>query len=358
MHERSSNEKKGTLLRGVMGAIGLLISIVFCYLLLKDLDADAFFKAVKGASVPWLLASVGCSFFGFCAMAMRSVLLFSPQRELPFGGVLKSILLAFAANNLFPFRLGDVIRIGYMARISGLSPKNCLSTIGLERVLDLCLVLTFFGILVPVLVPELMTSGLLIGGGVFMLVVIGVLAFAGKYPAFVLEQVEEVVGMVHAGLAQKIVHHGRAFLDGLSGLGSPRHGLGAVFWTLCYWAMAPTISWCWFQAFGLELPWYAPMVFVAYISLGTMLPSTPAFVGTYHFFAAHALGTFGVDDGLAASFAIVAHAVNFLPFTLGTVVLFSGEFFSLVRHRDLDADEGAEELDGDVRDEPPEEPAP
>ncbi len=77
-------------------------------------------------------------------------------------------------------------------------------------------------------------------------------------------------------------------------------------------------------AFGLDLPWYAPVLVVAVTALGTALPSSPAFVGTYHYFSALGVSFLGVDQATAASFAIVAHAAAFVPFTLVGMAVFAG----------------------------------
>ena len=62
-----------------------------------------------------------------------------------------------------------------------------------------------------------------------------------------------------------------------------------------------------------------------------MLPSAPGFIGTYHYFAALALGLFGVSTELAASFAIVGHAVAIIPFTILLSPLVAKDIVSLHR---------------------------
>ena len=42
------------------------------------------------------------------------------------------------------------------------------------------------------------------------------------------------------------------------------------------------------RAFGLELPWHAPIILLVMQAIGVMVPSSPAFVGTFH--AAAAIG--------------------------------------------------------------------
>ena len=47
-------------------------------------------------------------------------------------------------------------------------------------------------------------------------------------------------------------------------------------------------------------------------------------MGTYHYFSALGISLLGVDDSVAASFALVAHAVAFVPFTLVGLAVFAG----------------------------------
>ena len=47
-----------------------------------------------------------------------------------------------------------------------------------------------------------------------------------------------------------------------------------------------------------------------------MIPSSPGFVGTYHWFCMQSLALYGVPDSQALSFAVVSHALNTLPFTV------------------------------------------
>jgi len=52
------------------------------------------------------------------------------------------------------------------------------------------------------------------------------------------------------------------------------------------------------------------------IGLGTMVPSSPGYLGTYEFFAINALGLLGVTGTMALSFAFVSHAVTLLGASL------------------------------------------
>jgi hypothetical protein len=73
---------------------------------------------------------------------------------------------------------------------------------------------------------------------------------------------------------------------------------------------------CWLWAFGLDLPLYAPLIVMVFLAIGTMIPSSPGFIGTYHVACAYALELLGVEPAMAASVAIAGHFMATVPWTL------------------------------------------
>ena len=55
---------------------------------------------------------------------------------------------------------------------------------------------------------------------------------------------------------------------------------------------------------------------VVFLSVGTMVPSSPGFIGTFHVAVAYALELMGVDPSMAASVAIASHFMATVPWTI------------------------------------------
>ncbi len=53
-----------------------------------------------------------------------------------------------------------------------------------------------------------------------------------------------------------------------------------------------------------------------------MIPSSPGFVGTYHWFCMKSLSLFGIPESEALSFAVISHALNTIPFTIVGLLYF------------------------------------
>jgi uncharacterized membrane protein YbhN (UPF0104 family) len=115
------------------------------------------------------------------------------------------------------------------------------------------------------------------------------------------------------------------FVSGLVPLKRFGDYIAVVVLSIAIWACyAMVFYWC-LDAFGFRetyrVPWSASLVLLVTTMLRVAVPSSPGYVGTYHYLCQIALTAFAVPRGPALSFAVVAHGVNFLP------VLFVGLAF-------------------------------
>jgi hypothetical protein len=62
-------------------------------------------------------------------------------------------------------------------------------------------------------------------------------------------------------------------------------------------------------------------------STSQAVPSSPGYVGVYHFFANQALVTFGVDQTKAVGIALITHAFSYGPLVIvGLIALWTGGY--------------------------------
>jgi hypothetical protein len=64
------------------------------------------------------------------------------------------------------------------------------------------------------------------------------------------------------------------------------------------------------------------LVLLVITTISVVVPSSPGYVGTWHFLCQVSLAMFGVPASQALSFAVAIHAVNFLP-VLALAILFA-----------------------------------
>jgi len=234
------------------------------------------------------------------------------------------------ANNIFPLRMGEVIRSWYLSRDGGGSRAAIFGTVILERVIDMVTVIGLaFGML------ALLGAGHdgLIARGAYLLVPLAIA------PALVLLALElrpnamigfalKVARPFSARLAEFLDYSLRRFSEGLGVLRSGHHLLRVVGYTLLIWLVASTIPLlAAFAAVGVDLgspldTLAAAWITQAAIGMAVALPSAPGFFGPYHYACKVALERFGIPPETAIALGTLIHAVFWLSLTgLGLAVL-------------------------------------
>lgn len=310
--------------RGWVGslALGMVVSLFFLYLTLRKVAWGDVAGALAGVSLPILSLALITKGMTFLAMGLRSRGTVAPGGTVPLKELVLSHLLGYTGNNILPFRLGELLRVEYLARRHALSRSFLVGTVAIERLLDTATLLAIFGLVVPAVFGRRALSGnflLLAGATVALLVVVVVAARWRRLP----DVVGKVLRPLSAGLAELVGKQTQKVSLGLSSLSDGRWAPRIVAGTVLYWLLALGSMAIIMTAFGLDLPLWAPLLVVAVTALGTALPTSPGAVGTYHYFSALALSLLGVDRATTISFAIVAHGMAFVPYTLVGLVVFS-----------------------------------
>jgi uncharacterized protein (TIRG00374 family) len=304
-----------------------VVSALFLWLMLRQVDAGRVWRELRQLSLLRLALCLVPMAAALSMMTSRSLVLLAPMRRFHPLLLFKSVLVALAGNNLLPMRMGELLRVAYLARHGTLPYGTCLAVVGVERLLDLlCLALLFFCLL-PVVVVPLPRAAVIVGltaatGGALALL-LGIARYPDRFAALV-RALFRIAGQRAAGwIAAKV----EPFARGLTCLSSPGRGIAALFFSLVFWCAQALTFFVFVWAFDLRLPWYAPGVVLIFIAFGVALPSSPAYVGTYHYFFQLALTLMGVEASRGASVAIVSHAASVVPITSLAAILLSHELF-------------------------------
>ena len=308
--------------RVAFAVIGLAISGLFLYLTLRRTDLAGVADALATVSLPVLslaLVTRGCAFL---ALGLRSRATVAPAKQVAYKDLMLSHLLGFTGNNVLPFRLGELLRIDYLARKADLSRSFLVGTVAVERLLDSVTLLVLFALAAPVVLGRSSLAGsfqaLTVATGLAV-----VAATAAARWRIMPAMLSRVLAPLSPHLATAVADKAALVEDGLSSISSARWAPQALGATALYWFSMMVSIRVVIAAFSLELPWYAPVPILAITALGTALPSAPGFVGTYHYFSALAVSMLGADPATAASFAIVAHATGVVPYTSVGLVVFA-----------------------------------
>jgi hypothetical protein len=231
-------------------------------------------------------------------------------------------MVGFGSGMAVP-RAGEIVRPYLVSRRHPVSVSAGFATIVLERIVDLLTVLFLLGLYLYVLpapaaqthgplLSLLQRGGLFVGMGALVLVLV-LLAFhlkAEKALAFfdrLLRKLPSWLGKPIAGIL-------RSFSEGLAVLQAPPSTLLVIFGlSFLIWLLID-LGFHWTHlAFGLDLPFRATFLLVAFLTVGVAIP-TPGMVGGFHAFYLIALHeAFGVPNDTAVAVGLTAHVLSTLP---------------------------------------------
>jgi uncharacterized protein (TIRG00374 family) len=263
--------------------------------------------------------------------ALRWRYLTDPIRPLPTGALFRAVCVGFMANNVFPLRMGEVVRAWYLGRETGVPVAAVFGTVILERVIDtLMVVVLAMGV---VLAGRAGDDGGFLEVYALLLLPIAVLPFAAlgalRYaPTPFLRAVRFLLRPFPRRFADGVESQLRRFQEGLGALRGGVHLFWIFLHSLSIWLVASTLPViAGFQALGIRFPSTAEEVaagwaMLAAIGVAVAVPSTPGFVGPFHLAARVALQRFGVAPETAVACGTVIHAVMWVTITgLGLLVL-------------------------------------
>ena len=123
----------------------------------------------------------------------------------------------------------------------------------------------------------------------------------------------------------------RKFSTGLYALRTARHFALLSTLTLILWSGEVCVMYICFQAFSIPVPFVAAVVTVVFLSVGSMLPSAPGFIGTYQLFIVAALTLYAVPESnaFALSMFMNIYAIVMISFLGLLAVVFSGGLVNL-----------------------------
>lgn len=297
--------------------VGLAVSALAIVVVASRVDGAAVWDALRQADPFWLAAAVPLRAASLSAMAVRSQVLLRPIVDVSFSTAWVSHLVGFVGNNLLPFRAGELLRVAWLKRRSGASGTALLSAAALERLLDLLVLLVVFLVALPSMVIDLDPGAAPWIVATLLFAVLGLSVGVSHRPDDFVAFVERVSAAAGRRVSRVLRDRAHRFAVGLAGLSSARAVVLAVVATMVYWTVSVAGVSLWLVAFGLDLAWSAPLIIIVYLAFGTLLPSAPGFVGTYHLAATSALLLLGVDEATAVSVAVAGHFVSFVPWTVG-----------------------------------------
>jgi len=298
---------------------------------IRDVDFKLVSEAIGRANW-WILLGWSIPAYLMCVLlrALRWRHLTNPIQRITTAPLFRAVSIGFMANNIFPLRMGEVIRAWYLARETGAPTAAVFGTVILERVVDTVTVIAMAALALGLWGAE---AGGLLAKGVILLIPVAVAPLAAlvalrvapdrfiAFAGWVLKPFPERIGEYVEGALGR-------FGQGLGALSGGIH----LFWIAAYsvviWLVASTIPiLAAFAALRIDLGSASETLVAAWVTqsavgMAVAIPSAPGFFGTYHAACKLALEPFGVSPETAVALGTLVHGVFWLSLTLlGLLVL-------------------------------------
>lgn len=300
--------------------LSILISVAGLYLGFRKFDVQKFLDALRQTHLILFIISMGIMIFMTYLRAWRWQYLVMPIKKISMKDMFAAEMICYFGNNVFPMRLGEVLRSYSLSKMSRVSAVSIFGTVITERILDtsvFLLIVMLSAILFPSMPATVRLIGLLTAIFIVILVVI-IYIFRSRNIS--------IVGFLRKRLSKysqsKVYDFIKRLLSGISTLRHTPH-LGLIITqSIIVWLIS-LINF-WIMGATLETYFTLPQLLLIFFVTSAIIsiPSAPGYVGTYHAGAIGILLYFGMELSKAQALAVIMHAVGFISLTLIGLIYF------------------------------------
>jgi uncharacterized protein (TIRG00374 family) len=292
--------------------IGIVISVVFLVLAFRKVEWHEVMHAWRGAYPFLMVVGIVLLVGAWIVSAIRWKVILHPSPQVSVLDTFSFITIGYLANSILPLRFGDLARATLIGRQRNVGISRSLGSMALERLMDIITLLSFILILSMLMeIPMFVRAGIatMTGGALIMLVGLVLLSFHRER----LSYLQKALGWILPDrFAERLVTIIDRFSRGLDVIKHPGRLILVFLLSVTVWIITGFATYIWLLAFNLDLPWYAGIFVLVVINLGSAIPSSPGYVGVYHYLAVLALSVWNVDRGPALAYAIGTHALNMI----------------------------------------------
>jgi len=310
--------------------IGLGVSLICLVLAAVGIDWRRVLNAFALADWVYLVPALVMLLAYLAARTVRWRILLGPA--VPFKDAFAVTNIGYLVSNILPLRLGDPARALAIGLRGAVRTSAALSTVVIERVLDMAMVVLLLAATLPFVGQAGWARGAGTIGGAAAIAALAILTAAALHPQAIEHVLARIIGRSPRlkRLPWQRVLHG--LLEGLAALRSWRGVGGLILWSFLTWACTVCVYLSLVRAFIPTAGLVQAAFLTCTIGLGMAVPSSPGAVGVFHSVARYALELpFGVDGETALAIAFASHAFLYLVMCLLGVVGLVQQNLSLAR---------------------------
>lgn len=295
----------------------LVISAFFLWLVFRRVEWTSLQQAFNEISYPLLPGVILVYLAGFVPRAQKWRLILHKLKAVPLGACLGYSFVGCAGNAVLPARLGELVRAYICSRREEVAATSVLSTIVLERVLEVLSLMLLFGFTVWATGQGALKFWALIGLAVICGIVILI---------FIMQQrgdwLLKLAGLIPwKGPRKSIANLAELFLEGLAVVRDPKKLLMILILGLSVYCIEGGAYWLLAKAMSLQVSYLQSLFVLCFIFVGMLIPATVGNIGPLQYFCVLGFGFFGVSEEPALIYSVFLNAILYIPALIGFVYL-------------------------------------
>jgi uncharacterized protein (TIRG00374 family) len=292
--------------------LGIGFGLVFLWLSVREVDlrslSEAFAQADLWFALPFLVIFYGY----FWIKAARWAAILRPVHPMSIKTTYPATVIGYLGNLVLPAYIGELGRSYLLSRQLSIPYAPVLTSIVLERLLDLLTLMGFLGILLLLehgLPPEIALVADVLGAATLVLAI--VLGWVAYYPGVALRLIENLSRALPV-VGPKLAPHLAKVPEALFSLKDPRLLTIVLLLSVAHWAVMGLCIQVSLMALQIDVPLAAGFVVLILIVGGMALPNSPGFFGTIQLCFVLGLKAYGVAAEIAFAASIFYHALMYI----------------------------------------------
>jgi len=248
--------------------------------------------------------------------AMRWVLILKPVGSFTRREVTPAMVIGFAANNVLPAHLGEIVRIVIFSRKYAKPFSSIAISLLVERIFDLVFILSYYALAMMML--DAPPESLEIGAWLVVMLLAGFfvcLAIVLYRPDLLHRMANHVGHLLPGETGDKLTRILDNIINAFSSLKSPVIVFYMAAWSMVKWGLMAAIIWLTLLAYGTTVSPGIAMILMAVLALAAAVPNAPGYVGAIQAAYVFALRPFGISEEIAFAASVMFLVIQWVPVT-------------------------------------------
>ncbi len=297
-------------------SVGLLFSVIGLVYAFRQFNWTEFINLLQGVHYWYLLAAIVLQLTAVWVRALRWKWLLAPIKNISTKLLFDATMIGYFGNTVLPLRMGELLRAYVVSNNCSISTSKVIGTLIVDRILDflglmfLAVFFLFYSDLIDI--PQWI---IIISSIIIISIFITILIIGDKNPDW--ENIKKQKKMFQSKVGSRIFEIFTNLVSGLTVLNKTQNKIGVYSFIVLLWTMYYVSFVLIVKAVNLDLSIMTSGVLYVLLTLSISIPAAPGYVGTYHAACFWALTTiYGFNDIVSQTFALVSHAVIFVPFVI------------------------------------------